>query len=303
MILHFLILLAFCLSAECAVSLTQLLSLNTNDGVYLDTNALNAFTFGRAAGGRWKVMTNCAGSGGASQALVTTGVVASIAATVFPGTCTITNGSIADQGISVYRYDHNWHSPNGSEYLSWSIPLSANYITNVSVGFYYVCGIPRGNYGNYDILDIGAFGLGFGCSANVTTAAGGQNIRTESTADGVTAFGTNIPINTNYLYWLTYRRDSRPDKTNVTLWVYDPANWSFVGSSSCRVNAANGFSDAAYEIDLGVYDSAASAAIGYSYYGDLMIDSTWSAQFPLLPIANGRTATAVNVFVGRIIQP
>jgi len=112
------------------------------------------------------------------------------------------------------------------------------------------------------------------------TDAGVNELRAHvSNASGST-FGNGIPLTLGKIYW--YSMKWSKDDLMVYLSLYDPINWSLVGTSSLAIiSDANQNGTAAFVQILQDHGVTSSS---YQYYDDMLVDYT-NALYPLVPDA------------------
>jgi hypothetical protein len=90
--------------------------------------------------------------------------------------------------------------------------------------------------------------------------------------------GAPIRIAANKTYWVTMLWDQ--PRLIARLQVYDPVNWTLVGSSQLAID-----DETCDTICFGRYDDHDATSLASHYYDDLIVDLT-TAKFPLLPGRN-----------------
>jgi len=129
-------------------------------------------------------------------------------------------------------------------------------------------------FGSYDLITMEGNDGDFAVM-NFQDFPGSEFIWEIHTQNGV---GGGVRIVANKTYWVTMLWD-QPHRI-ARLQVYDPGNWTLVGSSSLALE-----DQVCETICLGRYDDHPDTSPAFHYYDDLIVDLT-TAKFPLLPGRN-----------------
>ncbi len=228
-------------------------------GTELTTNLLNAATHGQA--GWWSLfpdtLTELTVSSAYEQPLGGTVTLGGTAYTGAGGSRTIACGNYTNRQFARFTFN----APKAK----------------VSVGCFVRLGNFDGtSFGSYDQItmegDNGDFAV-----LNFQDFPGADFVWEVHTYLGV---GAPIRVVANKTYWVTMLWDQ--PRLLARLQVYDPVNWTLVGSSQLAIG-----DETCDTICFGRYDEHDATSPASHYYDDLIVDLT-TAKFPLLP---GRNAT------------
>ena len=245
------------------------LPVTTAVGVYVDmesglagadvtTNLLNAATHGQ--GGWWSLFPNSV-----TELKVSTAFEQPLGGTVTVGGTAYSDGgsfrSIACGNMSNRQFARfTFGTPLAT--VSMGCFLRLGNFTGSTFGSYDLITM-EGNDGEYAVMNFEDFpGTEFAWAVHTQQPELGAPIR----------------VVANKTYWVTMLWD-QPHRI-ARLQVYDPGNWTLVGSSSLALE-----DQVCETICLGRYDEHDDTSSAFHYYDDLIVDLT-TAKFPLLPGRN-----------------
>lgn len=201
-------------------------------------------------------------------------------------------GTYAEQTTRDWQFNHDL-SGTGYEQFTFDSPLS-----KFSIGSFMSFG-PSQLYiyqPNFDIISFYNYPLFF--TINYTTV-GAFAVRTETSVNHVAQWGQNIPVTPGKTYWVTVQYFASSSSSYGALYVYDPTDWTLVGSSTSPMDNIP-----ATNVSFGV---EGGNAIGpwVTSWGNILMDWT-NDQFPLVPdpvpptvtsfvLPPSSTSTTVNV--------
>lgn len=235
-----------------------------NNGEILTTNILSAGTHG--IGGAWSI-NPASGFTGLSVS------TSSFAENTLPVPIQVRGGSTyIDNGTRGWVYDQTISNQN----VSFSLPQNYNILSiggftqfnSVSIG---------GANENWDHLIL-SDGTGQGVVMQQNDYTGANNVRVHVSNHLGSSAGPGIPIIAGKTYWYTMQWNKYALKVYLTL--YDPVDWSLVGSVSDDI-ISDSTNDATIDSIIIGEDHSLSKPF-YQYWDDLVIDWT-TAVYPLVP--------------------
>jgi hypothetical protein len=226
-------------------------------GAEVTTNLLNAATHGQ--GGWWSLFPDT----------LTEMTITSVFDQPLGGTVTVDGTAYSDAWSSRSIACQN---SNTRQFARFTFDTSR---AKVSMGCFLRLGNFTGStFGSYDLITMEGNDGDFAVM-NFQDFPGTEFVWEVHTQKGV---GAPVRIVANKTYWVTMLWDQ--PHLIARLQVYDPANWTLVGSSSLTLQ-----DQVCETICLGRYDDHPDTSPAYHYYDDLIVDLA-TAKFPLLPGRN-----------------